>query len=124
MNEVFAFECSVTGTDWKTLINARTPGKAKYQHWLSVKECYPDIPITAMRARKLGKAENTEGFKRTAVYRGLPNVGCGDRVRVGNATGVIVGSNGSANFDILFDDDSPTYAGMRLNVHPHDLQMI
>jgi hypothetical protein len=36
---------------------------------------------------------------------------------------VIVGHNSSANFDVLFDDDSPRYAGNTLNVHPSEIKL-
>jgi hypothetical protein len=124
MNEVFAFECTVVGTDWHTIINARNKGKAKYKYWLDVKDVWADVPFTAVRVRKIGKPVTTEGFERTARYRGMPDAKCGQRVRVGSATGVIVGSNSSANFDILFDNDSERYPGLRLNVHPADIELI
>jgi hypothetical protein len=118
-NEVFSFEVSVTGTNWTKLINARSAGKAKADYWRDVLECW-DVPFTAMRVRKIGRPESTEQFIRNAAYRGLPDVRCGDRVRVGTSLGTIVGHNSSANFDVLFDDDAPRFAGLRLNVHPSD----
>lgn len=124
MNQVFAFEVSVAGTDWTTIINHRSAGKAKYEYWLNVTESWPDVPITAMRARKIGKAHTTPGFERNAKYRGMPDIKCGQRVKVGNSRGVIVGHNSSANFDVLFDDDAPRHAGRRLNVHPREVELI
>ena len=125
-NQVFAFEVSVAGTDWTKIINARTRGKAKYQYWLDVTDVWPDVPITAMRARKYnnGEPHTSEGFERNAKYRGLPNVKCGQRVRVGSDEGVIVGHNSSANFDVLLDDDSLKYGGRKLNVHPQEIEII
>lgn len=123
-NQVFAFEVSVVGTDWTKIVNTRTAGKAKYQYWLDVTDAWPDVPITAMRARKVGEPHTSEAFERNAKYRGLPNVKCGQRVKVGNDEGVIVGHNSSANFDVLFDDDSPKYSGQRLNVHPQGIEII
>lgn len=125
-NQVFAFEVSVKGTDWTKIINARTAGKAKYQYWLDVTDAWPDVPITAMRARKYssGKPYTSSEFERNAKYRGMPKVKCGQRVKVGNSLGVIVGHNSSANFDVLFDDDAPEYGGLRLNVHPREVEII
>ena len=120
-NAVFAFEVSVAGTDWTCLVNERTPGRAKKTYWYQVVDAWPDVPFTAMRCRKLGPPQNTREFKRTAEYRGLPHVNCGDRVQVGQAGGVIVGKNSSANFDVLFDVDAPEYRGLRLNVHPAEI---
>jgi hypothetical protein len=124
MNQVFAFKCSVAGTNWSQLVNHRTAGKAKADYWRDVRESWPDIPYTAIRARKIGRPETTEAFIGNAIYRGLPDVRCGQRVRVGNSEGVIVGHNASANFDVLFDDDAPKYAGLVLNVHPDSCEMI
>ena len=117
-SDVFAFEVWVHGTDWKTTVNARTAGKAKRDYHLDVIDAWPDVPYTAMRCRKLGPPQTSREFERNARYRGLPQVKCGDRVWCGTAVGRIVGHNDSANFDVLFDDDSPKYAGLRLNVHP------
>ena len=124
MNEVFAFEVSVAETDWTRIVNARSAGKAKYEYYLDVREVWPDVSLTAMRARKLGKAQTLAGFERVAKYRGMPHVKCGQRVKVGDSLGVIVGHNSSANFDVLFDDDAPKYAGRRLNVHPQEVELI
>lgn len=117
-NAVFAFEVSVVGTNWTAVINARTRGQAKREYHLQVTDAWPDIPYTAVRCRKLGASRSSDEFIRNAEYRGLPGARCGQRVRVGKGRGVIVGHNSSANFDVLFDSDSPTYPGQRLNVHP------
>jgi len=114
---VFAWEVSVKGTDWTQIVNARTSGQAKSDYYYTVRECW-DVPYTAMRCRKIGAPHTSEAFKRNAIYRGLPNVRCGQRVKVGSARGVIVGHNSSANFNVLFDLDSPQYAGLTLNCHP------
>lgn len=116
--KVFAFEVRVAGEDWAVIINAHSRGQAKAHFW---QENSSDVPFTAIRARKLGAPQTPESFLHTARYRGLPDARCGQRVRVGDATGVIVGSNCSANFDVLFDTDSPRHAGLRLNVHPQEI---
>lgn len=126
MSKIFAFEVSVAGTDWTKIINAQTAGKAKYQYWQDVTDAWPDVPITAMRARKFGDGSpyTSVEFERNAKYRGLPGVKCGQRVRVGSDEGTVVGHNLSANFDVLFDDDSPKYSGQLLNVHPQEIELI
>jgi hypothetical protein len=124
MNEVYSFEVSVIGTNWTKQINARSAGKAKAEYWRDVREPWPDVPFTAIRARKIGRPESTEQFIRMAKYRGLPDVRCGQRVKVGNSCGVIVGHNSSANFDVLFDEDSPRFPNRRLNVHPADCELL
>lgn len=124
MNEVFAFEVSVANTQFTQIVNARTAGKAKYQYWLKITDSWPEIPITAMRARKHGSPYTSFEFERNAKYRGMPDVICGQRVKVGGDEGVIVGHNSSANFDVLFDDNASKYAGQRLNVHPQEIELI
>ena len=120
---LFAWEVSVKGTDWTKIVNARTAGQAKRDYHLDVRDAWPDVPYTAMRCRKIGAPHTSERFKHNARYRGMPEVRCGQRVKVGDARGVIVGHNDSANFDVLFDDDSPRYAGMRLNCHPDGIEL-
>ena len=122
-SDLFAFEVSVKGTNWTKIVNARTAGQAKRDYHLDVRESWPDVPYTAMRCRKVGAPHTSEQFKLNAQYRGMPGVRCGQRVKVGDARGVIVGHNDSANFDVLFDDDSPKYAGMRLNCHPDGVEL-
>lgn len=118
---IFAFEVSVTGTDWTQIVNARTPGKAKREYHRQVIDAWPDVPYTAMRCRKLGGPRTSERFRHNARYRGMPDVECGQRVTVNGNAGTIVGHNESANFNVLFDDDAEKYAGMTLNVHPQDV---
>lgn len=124
MTEVFAFECNVAGKDWADTINAHTRGKAKAAYFSRVREAWPDIPFTALLCRKLGRPHTNNGFVRNAEYRGMPEVRCGQRVRVGKAIGAIVGHNSSANFDVLFDLDSPEWAGLTLNCHPAGVELI
>jgi len=124
VNKVYSFEVSVVGTDWSRVINAHSRGKAKYEYWWDAQDWYPNLSFTALRCRKLGAAQTPDGFKRTAAYRGMPDVRCGQRVQVGDGLGVIVGHNSSANFDVLFDEDSPEYAGLKLNVHPASIKLV
>lgn len=122
-SDLFAWEVSVKGTDWTKIVNARTSGQAKRDYHLDVRDAWPDVPYTAMRCRKIGAPHTSERFKHNARYRGLPDVRCGQRVKVGDARGVIVGHNESANFDVLFDADSK-YRGMKLNCHPDSCEMV
>lgn len=124
MNTVFAFECNVAGRDWQQTINARSYGRAKSEYHRSVTDAWPDIPFTAIRCRKLGGPRTSERFKSCAEYRGLPGLSCGQRVLVGAATGVVVGHNSGACFKVLFDDDSPKYAGATLPVHHQEMTVI
>lgn len=124
MSEVFAFEVSVRDTDWTQIVNARRAGKAKADYWRDVHESWENVRYTDIRCRKIGRPHTSEQFKRNAEYRGMPDVRCGQRVLVGESQGVIVGHNSSANFDILFDDDAPKYAGMVLNCHPDGIEIL
>lgn len=120
---LFAWEVSVKETGWTKIVNARTSGQAKRDYHLDVRDAWPDVPYTAMRCRKIGAPHTSERFEHNARYRGMLDVKCGQRVKVGEARGVIAGHNESANFDVLFDDDSPKYAGMKLNCHPSSVEL-
>src|SRR5690554_2548908 len=104
MAEMFAFECfPKQRPEWAKTINAATASKARYQYWLDVSDPWPDIKLIDIRSRKIGKPHSSDDFKRNAAYRGLPDVRCGDRVRVGDSEGVIVDHDASANFVVEFD---------------------
>jgi hypothetical protein len=119
---VFAFEVTVKGRDWQRTVNARSAGKAKLEYYREVRESWPDISFTALRCRKIGATESSQQFVRNAEYRGLPLARCGDRVKVGEERGTIVGHDASANFRVLFDDDSK-YQGNTLSVHPDGMEI-
>ena len=118
MSQVFAFDVWVKDTGWHRMVNARTAGQAKREYHLDVIDAWPDVPYTAMRCRKLGLAQSTAKANRVAAYRNRPELKCGVRVKAEGGIGRIVDGNDSANFDVLFDDDSPRYPGQRLNCHP------
>ena len=123
-NSVFAWECSVTGAGWSRTINHFTASKARYEYLTVLRESYPDVTFADISVRKAGAAQTSEAFKRTARYRGLPDLQCGHRVAVGQAIGTVVGHNDSANFDVLFDADSPEFPGLTLNVHPSEMRLL
>lgn len=110
-----AYAVSVANSGWPaTTVHARSAGKAKYDHWRDVTESWPDLPITAMRARVIGPPEASEGFKRNAKYRGIEFAKPGMRVKVAGKFGVIVSHNDSANLSVLMDETGVTW-----NCHPH-----
>lgn len=117
MSCVRAFACRLRGEEHETTVYAYTPGKAKRMFLDTIRDCCPDLPYTDIRVRCLGGFVTTDHFRRTAANRGVPFARIGMRVRVGDASGVIVGNNASANFDVLFDEDS-RYKGETLNCHP------
>lgn len=123
--EVYAFACRVHGApSWgETTYNDTSAGQAKSRHWRHVTDAWPDVPYTAIRARKVGPPHTSERFKHNAAYRGMPNVKCGQRVSVNGAEGTIVGHNSSANFDVLFDAGS-RYGANVLNVHPGEIVLL
>lgn len=122
--EVFSFACRTSwAPEWgETIYNRASAGQAKVDHFRHVRDAWPDTKFTDIRARKIGAPHSSERFIANARYRGMPDVRCGQRVKVGDSLGVIVGHNSSANFDVLFD--SGRYAGMTLNVHPSEVVLI
>lgn len=124
---VFAWECNVRGKDWHRTINHLTAGKARYQYLLDLRDAWPDASFADITVRKVGPAHTSEAHKRTAAYRGRPELTCGRRVEVCSggqrALGVIVGHNDSANFDVLFDEDT-YFAGGIGNVHPGEIRSL
>jgi len=125
--EVFAWECNVRGQNWQHIINHRTAGKARYQYLLSLRDAGPDATFADITVRKAGPAHTSDAFRRTAAYRGRPELACGARVEVCSgshrALGVIVGHNDSANFDVLFDEDTYFKGGIG-NVHPSEIRLV
>ena len=124
---VFAWECNVRGKDWQRTINHLTAGKARYEYLLDLRDAWPDATFADITVRKIGTAHTSAAFKRTATYRGMPALTCGQRVEVCSgsqrALGVIVGHNDSANFDVLFDEDTYFKGGIG-NVHPSELRPV
>ncbi len=108
------FECNVKGINWQTQITARTLGKAKSEYLSRVRDAWPDVKYTDVRARSLGACVTTDEFLLTARYRGVPFARIGMKVDVDGRRGRIVGANSSANFDVVFDgSDVP------INCHPN-----
>lgn len=118
---VYAFACRTSwAPQWgETIYNTTSAGKAKLAHFQHVHDAWDSVKFTDIRARKIGPAHSSDEFKRNAHYRGMPDVRCGDSVKVSGCAGTIVGHNSSANFDVLFHDGK--YAGQTLNVHPSEL---
>lgn len=125
MKPIFAFACRTSwAPEWgSTIYNSTSAGKAKVEHFRMVREAWPGTKYTEIRVRKVGGPHTSERFKHNAAYRGMPDVRCGQRVKVGEAFGSIVGHNSSANFDVLFDEGGK-YGGMTLNVHPSEVALI
>lgn len=124
---VYAWECNVRGKDWRHTINHLTAGKARYEYLLDLRDAWPDATFADITVRKLGPAHTSEAHKRTADYRGRPELTCGRRVEVCSggerALGVIVGHNDSANFEVLFDEDTYFKGGVG-NVHQSEIRAL
>ena len=116
--QVCAFACRAWDFQ-ETIINALSPGKARYEYLLEARDSWPDMKFADIKVRKVGVAHSSEAFKRNAAYRGMPDIRCGEEVSVHGARGVIVGHNDSANFDVLFLDGA--WEGATLNVHPSEV---
>lgn len=115
---VRSFELSVKGTSWKRTICALTRGRARYIYWSDLRETWPDIEFKHISCRSLVALPITpDQFLKTASCRGVPFARIGMRVEVEGEPGVIVGSNSSANFDVLFTDGR--LKGQELNCHPN-----
>lgn len=117
---VFAFEVWDVHSEHRRIVNAHSSGAARYDYLCDVRDCWPDAKYTDMRARKIGPAHTSAQFKRTAAYRGMPDLRCGERVTVNGRPGTVIGSNDSANFNVLFDKGCDR-SGAVLNVHPSEL---
>lgn len=105
------------------IINGINPEEVKNYYALKLRDLCGDDPID-VKVEARGEAHTSPEFERVAKMRGMNGVKCGQRVKAGQSLGYIVGFNSSANFDVLFDDDAPKYAGQRLNCHPHTLEYV
>jgi hypothetical protein len=121
MKPIYAFACRTTwAPEWgETIYNRATAGQAKADHFHEVRDAWCHTKFTDIRVRKVGAPHTSERFIDNAKYRGMPDVRCGQRVKVGDSFGTIVGHNSSANFDVLFDEGK--YSGLTLNVHPSEV---
>lgn len=115
------FECSIPNAPWSesgedhwATVHAFTRGQAKAEYWRDVRECWSEIPFTAVRCRGPFTPCDTEKFKHTADYRKV-DYHIGDPVEWAGKVGRIVDSNSSANFEVLFPD------GARIHIHPIDV---
>lgn len=121
--QVFAFAVRYRDDPHETVINAPSAGKARYEYLMDVRDVAPDATFADIKVRKIGTAHTSERFKHNAAYRGMPDVRCGQRVIACGVNGVIVGHNDSANFEVLFAEDSE-FKGGRGNVHPGDIKLV
>lgn len=113
---VRAYEVGVKGQEWtRTVVYALSAGKAKYDYLLDVRESWPDVTFKHITCRAGGPFEPLR-LRRTAADRGLPFVHARMQVEVEGHSGVVVDSNDSANFDVLFVEGP--HAGLTLNCHP------
>jgi hypothetical protein len=114
-----AYECTVVGTDWHTVIHATSAGKAKYRYLRAVRDAWDTVTFKDVRCRSLGAPRDTEKFLHTAKYRGI-DLHIGDRVMVGGSSGYVVDSDSSANFTVEFTEGR--FKGCVLSVHPSEMR--
>jgi hypothetical protein len=118
---ISAYACTVKGELHEpTIINSTHARRARNELYRDVNDCYP-IHFIDVRVRKIGGAHTSDEFKRTAAYRGMPGLKCGQPVDVDGSAGYIVGHNSSANFDVLFVEGK--LAGGPYNVHPSEITL-
>lgn len=110
-----AFKVSVIGRDWATTIHAASPGQAKYQYLLGLREAWPGLTFKDLTYHSLGHPRTTERFLSVADHRGL-NWRIGDIVEFQGERGALVDANDSCNFEVLFPN------GRRVPIHPGDLK--
>ena len=108
------FACRLSFCDQETIVHARSRGDAKARFY---RHLDMDFKYTDIRCRCVGEPVTTRDIARTAVYRGVPFVKAGMAVIVDGASGVIVGCNSSANWDVLFDEGT-RFPCLVLNCHP------
>lgn len=103
------------------IVSGTNRDKAKYQAFLDTDGSYAYFfdfmrDISSMRLVSRSEMFATEAdkdsFARFAARRGIPFAQIGMDVKVAGEHGVIMGSNSSANLDVLFDD------GQVKNCHP------
>ncbi len=116
-----SFACGVRGTNWTRVVHHFSAGKAKYIYWRDVREAWPDTKFTDITCAVIGGPTQTDKFKHTAKYRGVA-FEIGTPVKVNGERGVVVDSNPSANFDVLFR--SGKWKGQILNCHPAEIEVL
>lgn len=128
---IYAFALHFGPYDDEEIINAPSANAAKYRFLCQVEDCGYSIKYTDIRCRKLGKPVSTERFLQTARYRGLPDLRCGDRIRLKGPShdhcitgdeGYVIGSNESANFTVFFYHGR--FKGETLSVHPGEMEVL
>lgn len=117
---VYAFEVGLRGEPNRSTVNSITLGKAKAEFLHSIQDFWPGAKFTDVVGRRVGPAYTSAAFLRTAKYRGMPDLRCGDSVTVNGRRGFVVGHNDSANFDVLFAEGD--WKGCVLNCHPCDFR--
>lgn len=111
------------GSDYRKTFVAASAGKAKYKFWWEGTDG-GDQPffdwLKCMKVKCLGPLnpvnvfQDEERFNETKRKRNIEFAQLGMKVDVTGKTGVIIGSNSSANLNVLFDGEDDYQ-----NVHPY-----
>jgi len=97
---------------------AHSAGKARYQALLDIREAWPEVTFADLRVESAGVDQRADRqFGRVCKMRGVPSWRIGQRVRVGEYGGVLVGADDSANFVVLLDE------GRRVHAHVGDIEV-
>ena len=88
-------------------------GKAKSAYFNDISPHCDWLKYTHIKVRSLGAPITDEKFLNTAKYRNVPFARVGMAVEVLGRRGLIIGSNSSANFNVVFEN------GEVLNCHPN-----
>lgn len=111
---MFEWVLSIKGEErWgKRTVVAPTASKAKYEHYVYMKEFW-DVDfkefLNWVQCRKVGPASaksffgDKEQFERICERRGIQFAYQGMRIEVAGKMGTIVGGNNSCNLDVVFD---------------------
>lgn len=111
-----AYECRLRGSEHWSFHYAFTAGKARYQYFLDISDCCPDLSITQIDVRSAGgRAPSlSERLLRVGELRGLPmRLYRGMTIEVDGERGLIVDGNDSLNLDVCFERSGQTH-----NCHP------
>lgn len=107
-----AFAIKMRGYCKPSIVNAATAAKAKYAHYLCIGDIYEDFrqylsnvescTRLSFVAKHVAAETANEDFRRTALYRGVPQATPGMEVELRGERGYIVGANDTMNFDVAF----------------------
>lgn len=112
-----AYECRVVGSPHVRTLNAVSASKARYQYYIDVSDCWPDVRYIDVRSKFAGKPQSNEIFRHVCELRGV-DWHVGDKVEVLGRVGWLADACSGANFEIH------TAEGHVLYAHPSEIRVI